>query len=139
MINIRANVFETNSSSVHSLTFVDEPKYTKWAKGELYYNRFHADAADDDPFIENQFVKAPEFVTYEEAKALDKHFPYPEESNYWYGYDFEFKDEETGHYIERVFITLDDFMKYSSFDTFDEQHTTPSGDIVHAVGYYGHD
>lgn len=35
MISIRENVFETNSSSVHSLTLASKSKYTAWEKGDV--------------------------------------------------------------------------------------------------------
>lgn len=35
MRQIRMNVFETNSSSVHSLTIVSKEEYEKFAKGEM--------------------------------------------------------------------------------------------------------
>lgn len=38
-IQIRRGLFETNSSSVHSLTMVSESDYDKWKNGELVYDR----------------------------------------------------------------------------------------------------
>lgn len=35
MINIRANTFETNSSSTHSITICTEEEYNKFINGEL--------------------------------------------------------------------------------------------------------
>ena len=35
---IRQNVFETNSSSVHSLTICSEEDFKKWENGELVYD-----------------------------------------------------------------------------------------------------
>ena len=46
-INIRKNVFETNSSSVHSLCICTEEEFDAWKKGELYYNYW------DDEFTKN--------------------------------------------------------------------------------------
>ena len=37
MIQIRKNVFETNSSSTHSMTLVKKEEYDKWVKGEYYF------------------------------------------------------------------------------------------------------
>ena len=34
MISVREDVFETNSSSVHSLTLVSKPRYDAWKKGD---------------------------------------------------------------------------------------------------------
>lgn len=38
MKQIRKNVFETNSSSTHSLTMCTEAEYEKWKNGELIYD-----------------------------------------------------------------------------------------------------
>ena len=55
MINIRNGLFETNSSSVHSLTMTSGANYDKWADGEVVYD-------------ENE----NEFITVDEAKARYK-------------------------------------------------------------------
>lgn len=36
--NIRFNVFETNSSSIHSLCICTEEEFDAWKKGKLYYD-----------------------------------------------------------------------------------------------------
>ena len=38
-IQIRTGLFETNSSSVHSLVMVSGNDYEKWKNGELVYDR----------------------------------------------------------------------------------------------------
>lgn len=38
---IRQGIFETNSSSVHSLTMCSAEDYEKWEKGELVYDRWN--------------------------------------------------------------------------------------------------
>lgn len=40
MEQIRRGLFETNSSSVHSLTFCTDDEYSKWKNGELLYNKW---------------------------------------------------------------------------------------------------
>ena len=37
---IRRGVFETNSSSVHSITMCNQSDYEKWENGELIYDRW---------------------------------------------------------------------------------------------------
>lgn len=39
-IQVRQGVFETNSSSVHTITMVNESDYEKWKNGELLYDRY---------------------------------------------------------------------------------------------------
>lgn len=50
-INIRKNVFETNSSSVHSLCICTEREFDAWKKGELYYDYWN------DKFTKNSVNK----------------------------------------------------------------------------------
>ena len=37
MIQVRKNVFETNSSSTHSLVMAVKSEFDKWTAGEYYY------------------------------------------------------------------------------------------------------
>ena len=39
MRQIRRNVFETNSSSVHSMTICMKSDFDKWVSGEVYLNK----------------------------------------------------------------------------------------------------
>lgn len=71
--NIRFNVFETNSSSVHSLCICTEREFDAWKKGELYYdywddkftknsvNEWHEDNQTYEGFFEESWLE-----TYEE-------------------------------------------------------------------------
>jgi hypothetical protein len=107
---VRLGVFETNSSMTHALTMCADSEYCKWENGEVYWQRWD----------EN-------FITVEEAK---KEF---EPDSYFD--DFEEWRREEG------LLTYDEFNDYDyvSFETFEETYTTPSGEIIHAFGYYGHD
>lgn len=40
MLKIRHNVFETNSSSTHSITMCTKDQYEQWKNGELYWYRW---------------------------------------------------------------------------------------------------
>ena len=42
---IRRNVFETNSSSTHSLTMCSEEEFEQWKKGEVLFDE------DDETFV----------------------------------------------------------------------------------------
>lgn len=37
-VSVRRCLFETNSSSVHSITMCSKSEYDKWINGELYYD-----------------------------------------------------------------------------------------------------
>ena len=39
-VSVRQGVFETNSSSVHTLTMCSDSEYNKWKNGELLYGKY---------------------------------------------------------------------------------------------------
>lgn len=123
MFNIRANTFETNSSSVHTICITDDEKYQQWVEGKLYYNNG------------SEYNDFPDFVTYEEAKELDPEFPYPESED-WEEWDFQGKD---GYWHEKIFVTFDQFFQNYDWEHYNKEYITNDGNIVHAFGYYGHD
>lgn len=72
-INIRKNVFETNSSSVHSLCICTEEEFDAWKKGELYYNYWNdkftknpVDRWNEDNQTYEGFFEESWLETYEE-------------------------------------------------------------------------
>lgn len=38
---IRRGLFETNSSSVHSIVMCNSDEYNKWRNGDVYYDRWN--------------------------------------------------------------------------------------------------
>lgn len=147
MINIRTNVFETNSSSVHSLTLCSEDDFTKWQDGKLLYvyERYMdiTEAGKNLDFVKTSGIKMmyvnKDFVTPEEAAILDKNYPYPElVLDSWGYYNLEFEDEN-GEIQYRNFLTYKEFFDtFDNFEYFEEQQTIEGKEIV-AFGYYGHD
>ena len=51
MIQVRRNVFETNSSSTHSITICTEDEYEMWKRGEVYWSRW------DENFVSKKEVE----------------------------------------------------------------------------------
>ena len=51
MIQVRRNVFETNSSSTHSITICTEDEYEMWKRGEVYWSRW------DENFVSKEEVE----------------------------------------------------------------------------------
>ena len=47
MKQIRCNVFETNSSSTHTLAICTEDEYKKWQEGKMLFNKWN------ETFIKN--------------------------------------------------------------------------------------
>lgn len=122
MKQIRRGVFETNSSSVHSLTMCSSEEYQKWADGEVLYWQ------DEDKFGTREDI-------IEEMKTMK-----------WYDGTLRYSnvnwnDED---YVSDIFSderikTHEEFFENEWFETYVEEYTTKSGETVVAFGYYGHD
>lgn len=112
MLQIRKNVFETNSSSTHSLTMCSQDDYDRWTKGELLFSEWEE-----------------EFVTREEAIAeLVKKGWITDESD---------EEEIEAALREDELLTMDDFFEDDYLETFTRKHTSTNGDKIVAFGKYG--
>jgi len=123
MKQIRKAIFETNSSSVHSLTMCSESEYQKWQDGELLLNEGWFDA----PY-NKQFLTAEEAVA-----AIDSNRA-------------KWKPEEVGKPVDAEILkeyeiytneTWEDAHEY--FETFEYEYTTAGDETIIAFGYFGHD
>ena len=134
---IRVGVFESNSSSTHSLTIVSEDEFKKWKNGEVVFNRWQ------ETFVEN---KEPSFT---EDDVIDFYDDIKE--RFWKSWDQlsgSEKQEFVNRYKDEVlddedeeFMSYDRYMNYYNdyLDTYVKYFTSPSGDKMVAFGYYGHD
>lgn len=68
-LSVRRCLFETNSSSVHSITMCNKSDYDKWVNGELYYDRWEDKLVpNSDKIQENRKgnVYDTQYLTYDE-------------------------------------------------------------------------
>lgn len=71
---IRRGIFETNSSSVHSLTMCSDDEYSKWRNGEAYYDRWKRKLVDKSEEIEREREedgRYTQYLTYDEFYDWD--------------------------------------------------------------------
>ena len=119
---IRYGVFETNSSSVHSLTMIDGTVYKKWENGEVLFWE------DND-----------EFYTREEIiEELKKSTWYSGELCYP-DVNWEDEDEVSDIFSEERIKTYEEYFENDWYETFEQSYKTPNNEEVVALGYYGHD
>jgi len=72
---IRRGVFETNSSSTHSITMCSEEEYERWRKGGLLFNCWRdnfveatdENKEDEDMKTYDEYWDDCEFETYEDS------------------------------------------------------------------------
>jgi len=114
MESIRIGVFETNSSSTHSLTMCSSEDYSRWRKREVYLNDYHKDL--------------PKFCTKEEAMS------YLAKKGYKFNSDDN--DSEDEFLRENDIYTIDNFFR-DDMESFNNEFTTKSGEKIIAFGYYG--
>ena len=70
----RRGVFETNSSSVHSITMCSDDEYNKWKKGELYFDRCAEEFVESTEKIEKEREEEgrhTQYLTYDEFHDWD--------------------------------------------------------------------
>ena len=126
-ISIRRGVFETNSSSTHSITMCMKVDYDEWQKGDLYLNKggvWSSFSANKDKL----------FVTKEDVIEILTNHKYPPSVDLRALCDSAFAD-----YLdeEECFKLYSDYG--NDYETFEDTFTTPNGDTVVAFGYYGVD
>lgn len=63
MRQIRLGVFETNSSSVHTLVIVSKEEFEKFYRGELFYDSY-----------KDEFVTTPPEDEYDDVKTYETFF-----------------------------------------------------------------
>ena len=71
---IRRGVFETNSSSTHSLTMCSEEEFEAWKRGEVLFKRW-----------EEKFVK-PTQLSEQDKRYAEEEYNYIKDS-YWKDWD----------------------------------------------------
>lgn len=136
MIKIRQGVFETNSSSTHSLTMMMKEDYLRWKDGNYMYTERIGYCFPINPEL------APtenEVYTPEEVCAFlmnDKYFVEDDETFAAIGAP---TPETLEQYLpcEYGFDTADDGSE--RLEDYYDEFTTPSGETIVAFGQYGYE
>lgn len=117
---IRRGVFETNSSSVHSVTLCKADDYIGWTTGELLYS------IEDDKFVPAAEVDPSKIITpsmeIDEENGMYGYWDYTYESGWYISFD-----AYRNHYREDTY-----------FELFEDAKNIDGVDVI-AFGYYGED
>lgn len=118
MFKVRKDLFETNSSSTHSLTMCPEEDYNKWRDNELFFNSW-----------EEKFFTKKEMID-----SIVKSGYYTEESISNFS-ECKFNEVIKG----RGFYTYNEYWDDDYLEWFVDTYTTKSGETIVAFGKYGND
>lgn len=133
---IRRGVFETNSSSTHSLTMCSEEEFEKWKNGEILFDRWGSeDFVSPKTMTDLQKNDAKEY--YESTrddfqKEWDNLSETAKESYYT-------KYAKENGLIDEDAQTYEQYMRNNDLETFVTRYTSKSGDKIVAFGEYGYD
>ena len=121
MFKIRQGVFETNSSSVHSMIMCNDKEYEKLDNGELFIHPWNESLMTFDEAVRRY---------YKDCSAYDAE-------------QFEqMSREEQIETLEKNVIaySLEGWLNRHEYcESFGQTYQTANGEIIHAVGYYGND
>lgn len=124
---IRYGVFETNSSSTHSLTMMMKKDYERWQKEKLYLftGYLYGWESGDAP------QKGSLYTRDEAIEFLKK--------SRYYKNEYFFDSDRCNDWLrDEYFITFND--EGSEFlEEFYQEFTTPSGETIVAFGEYGYE
>lgn len=128
MLQIRRNVFETNSSSTHSITMCSKDDYDRWDSGEVYLNEgwWHKD--NESEYKDKKFVTRDEAIDIIKCSGGDIEY----DNEYYESFD-KYIAEEYEIY------TSDEYFENEYLELFKDSYTTDSGETVVAFGLYGYE
>lgn len=119
---IRQGVFETNSSSTHSITMCSGEEYDKWCSGNLLFWVGKKKFGTKEDIIEE----------LKELTRWDNSLMYP---------DVNWDDDSVVADIfdSEEIQSSDEFFDDEYLETFEEKYHTPNGEEVVAFGKFGYD
>jgi len=136
---IRLGVFETNSSSIHSITITEKEIYDKWIKNEVLFCEDENEFLEADKAIEkNLEILINDYgldSEYEEEELEELKSKYRETKSL----EDTFDEEDIEYYC--MYITYQEWADHilQYYEDYKEEYTTKHGDNIVAFGYYGHD
>lgn len=128
MLQIRRNVFETNSSSTHSITLCSKDDYNRWMNGEVYLNEGLWLKDNESEYKDKKFVTRDEAIDIIKCSGGDIEY----DNEYYESFD-EYIAEEYEIY------TSDEYFENEYLESFEDSYTTDSGETVIAFGLFGYD
>lgn len=147
---VRRRVFETNSSSTHSLTICTKDEFKKFEDGELFYYDERLISEDERKemvkrriiYNEAEFDFKARIITYK-----GKTIPYDEKEKELFSQENmnSITDEMINKYLEDEYdydlpLTKEQYDDYNEeLESYQEEYTTPNGEKIIVFGKYGYE
>lgn len=144
MRQIRRNVFETNSSSTHTLAICTEEEYKDWQGGKLLFNKWNETFIKNSINITKQDKKEAEerYTLYKGKYYKDwSELTEAEREEYTYNYIAQQRRQEKSLSFEEDGLTYQEFMQNCNNDGLETEtshYTSPSGDKLVITCAYGY-
>jgi hypothetical protein len=119
MKSIRIGVFETNSSSTHSLTICSKKQYEEWQRGEIVF------CSEDEKFYTEEELREKYLVDREKWDKIEK--------------DVEVDKNHYEDWKSYIGIKLNGNLYHEYLEEYCENYTSESGDEIVIFGVYGRD
>lgn len=132
---IRRGVFETNSSSTHSLTMCSEEEFEQWKKGKVLFDENY------ETFVKVNSLsnKDKEYAAQEYEDNKDEYSKDWSELSETAKERYYTKYAKENDLINEDAKTYEEYMRESDLETFVQRYTSKSGDKIVAFGEYGYD
>lgn len=132
---VRRGVFETNSSSTHSLTMCSEEEFKAWKRGEVLFQEYG----------EENFISATKLSEHDKKMAEENYEENKDEfQKDWKDLSEDAKQRYYTEYakdndiIDEDAKSYDQYMDDGDLETFVQQYTSTNGDKIVAFGKYGY-
>lgn len=148
IFQVRQGVFETNSSSTHTLTICSKDDFDKWKRDEVFWldNSWHQLDTDKDFVTPEELEELAEKYNEEQQKRIDEGDKFAHtvdidkvlngQRDYDPYYDSYYDTERSA--LEAY--TMDDwYARNVDLETYSRSFTSPSGDEMVAFGAFGYD
>lgn len=133
---VRRGVFETNSSSTHSITMCSEEEFESWKRGEVLF----------DEWGEEEFVSANNLSDSVKEDARQYYESHKDDfQKDWDDLSESAKQKCYTKYAKEVDLidsdakTYEEYMNEGYLETYVNRYTSKSGDKIVAFGKYGND
>lgn len=136
MYQIRHGVFETNSSSTHSLCICTEDEFTDFKCNKAMWDKNTNKIVPTNKITRNYVQRAKEYYTKQQTSFMKDWDSLSPESQLEFIVS-EFDKSYAGDWLFEEKTFYKDWG--TGFERFESHFTTPSGDKMVAFGEYGYD